>query len=507
MTTKPVTDDAAPRQDRTLAQKVAVNTTLLVVGRLAIAASGVVGVAVATRYLGRDGFAALTIALAYVSLLGTFTDVGLWTIAAREAAKHPEREREILGNAFTLGIGVTAAAGAVALGLMYVLYGDADEEFVRTGILIIGIQLLFAAPAGTAGAFMVAHQRAGPAAVGSVLGSILFVIALLTVVGLDLGFAAVAACYAMVAIVAAMTPVVAALRDTRPAIGLDPAIWRPLVRWALPQGGVLILSMLYFRIDTVLLSLLSSDDEVALYGLGYRVLEMLALFPAFFMVTLFPEIARAGAESPRVTAIAQAALSSMLLAAIAVLVLFAGFAPEVVAFVGGPGFEGAVPVLRLLALSVSLVFVNTFFFHSLVALNRQRELLWLTVVVLTINVGLNAVLIPPAGAEGAAIALVASEVAVLASAWWLYAKVATSPRIVNALPVLAAGAAMTVAVLGIRAIPPLADIGPLAVLLVGGPVAVLVYVGVLLALRAVPAEVEQVLAPLRARIPGLRGRS
>jgi O-antigen/teichoic acid export membrane protein len=498
----PVTEDApAPRQ-RDLAQLVAVNTSLLVAGRLAIAASGVVGVAAATRYLGRDGFAALSVALAFVSLFGTLTDVGLWTIAAREAAKHPEREREILGNAFTIGIGVSAAAAAVALAATYLLYGSAGDEQIRAAILIVGIQLLIAAPAGTAGAFMVTRQRAAPAAVGALLGSVVFVIALLSVIGLDLGFEAVAGCYLLVALVAASVPMIPAFRAIPPRIGLDPAVWRPLVRWAVPQGGVLILSMLYFRIDTVLLSLMSSDTEVALYGLAFRVLEILALFPAFFMVTLFPEIARSGPGSSRVATMVGTAQTSMAIVAVAIVVLFAGLAPEIVAVIGGPQFAGAVSVLRLLTVSVALVFVNTVFFHSLVALNRQRELLWLTVVVLGVNVGVNALLIPPLGADGAALALIVSELAVLVAARGLYARVAAVPRATGVPALLAAGVAMAAVVLGIRAIGPLEDVGPFAVLVVAAPAGLAVYAAVLHALGAVPQELVRVLAPLLERIPG-----
>jgi O-antigen/teichoic acid export membrane protein len=496
----PVTEDApAPRQ-RDLAQLVAVNTSLLIAGRLAIAASGVVGVAAATRYLGRDGFAALSVALAFVSLFSTLTDVGLWTIAAREAARHPEREREILGNAFTLGIGVSAAAAATALAFTFALYGSADDSLTRTAILIVGLQLLISAPAGTAGAFMVAHQRAAPAAIGSLLGSVLFVIALLSVIGFDLGFEAVAACYLLVALVAAGTPMIPAFRAIPPRIGLDRRIWRPLVRWAVPQGGVLILSMLYFRIDTVLLSLMSTDTEVALYGLAYRVLEILALFPAYFMVTLFPEIARSGPRSGRLAAMVGTAQASMAIVAVAILVLFAGLAPEVVAVIGGPGFEGSVPVLRLLTIAVALVFVNTVFFHSLVALNRQRELLWMTVAVLLVNVVVNALLIPPLGAEGAALALIVSELAVLAAARWLYGRVAPAPRLRGIPALLAAGAAMTAVVLGIRSIGPLEDVGPFAVLVVAAPAGLAAYAGVLLALHAVPPELERVVTASLGRI-------
>lgn len=48
---------------------------------------------VSTRYLGPGDFGQLVVAIVFVSVFGFFTDAGLYTVAARELAKHPEDER------------------------------------------------------------------------------------------------------------------------------------------------------------------------------------------------------------------------------------------------------------------------------------------------------------------------------------------------------------------------------------------------------------------------------
>ncbi len=101
----------------TLARKVALTTASLVAGRAVAVLAGVVTVGLASRYLGLEGFGALTLAMSIVAFVALMTDLGLSTMAAREIAREPEREREILGNVLALGL---AAAVIALLGLIAV---------------------------------------------------------------------------------------------------------------------------------------------------------------------------------------------------------------------------------------------------------------------------------------------------------------------------------------------------------------------------------------------------
>jgi O-antigen/teichoic acid export membrane protein len=492
---------AAPQRRRSLAALVALNTTLLTAGRLLTSLVGLVGVAIATRYLGRDAFGQLTVALGFVALFQSLPDLGLWTITAREIARRPEDRDRLLSNAFTIGALLSLLTLGVTIGLMTLLYGAAGDELVRRGVLILSVQLVFSAPAGAASAVLTAEQRAAPIAVAGVAASLTFLAIVPLVLALDWGFTGIAADYAAAGIVNALLPLLAVRRGGGLRMARDGALWGQLIRWALPQGAVLVLSLLYFRIDTVLLSLLSTDAEVALYGVGYKLNEVLVLLPLYFMVTLFPELARAQNALERIAALGQAAVSSLTLGALAVMVLCVPLAPEIVAVIGGSEeFDGAVPVVRLLAVAVALVFVTTYFFHALVALNRQRELVILIVVVLAVNVALNAALIPSLGAEGAALALILSEMASLVMVAAAYARLAALPRVAKPVRLAAAGLLGAGAAWAATAIPA----PDWLVLLVAGGIACVVYVAGLRLLSAVPPELERSLAALGA---GLRSRT
>jgi O-antigen/teichoic acid export membrane protein len=481
-----------------LSQKVAFNTVLLTGGRLAVAASGVVGVIVSTRYLGLEAFGELITAVVFVTLFGLVTDVGIWTVSAREIAKRPDEEERILSVVCTIGLLLSAMAVTLTLATMLVIYPGSDGEMVRLAILILSVQMLSTSVGGASAAYMTAHQRAVPAAVAAAASSVMFVACLVAVVVLDIGFAGVAASYALGGLANALIPFAFAARSTRIRFGWDRALAEQMVRWALPQGAVLAVGVLYFRIDTVLLSLLGSDADVALYGVAYRVIEVLIVVPAYAMLTLFPELSRCEPHSDRLNMLMQGAFSSLALAAVPLLVGLVAFAPEVVLVAGGEEFRDAAPVLQLLVVAVLASYMSTPYIHSLVALNQQGRLARMLVVVLTFNVVLNCALIPPLEAVGAAIALILSEGVVLVSAARLFGDVGARPRLQRPGRLALAGLATAAVLIGLRVLNPVAGT-PAVTLVIAGTLTLIVYGAAVKVLDAAPTEVTSVFAQLRAR--------
>lgn len=491
-----------------LPQKVAINTILLLLSRLVVAGSGLVGVAVSTRYLGPEDFGQLTVAIVFVSVFGFFTDAGLYTVAVRELAKHPEDERRLLANVFSMGLVMTAATVVVALACMAVVYGGSSRELIRLGIVILGVQMLASPLGGTASAYLIAHQRVGPIALAGGLSGVIFVGSLLVVIELDLGFAGLAACFALSGLISLLVPFVV-VRGLRLTLTRDAALWGQMLRWAVPQAGVLVLGVLYFRVDTFLLSFLSSDAEVGRYAVAYRTLEVLVVIPAYLMATLFPEIARQRPNSARLNELVQAAFSAVVLAAVPIVITFVVFAAEMIAVAGGPRYSDAVPVLQILASAVGLLFVNTVFFQSLVALNRQGRLFVMLLIVLAANVVLNLLLVPSHGAVGAAIALVVTEGAALILALGIFTEVGRAPRLRRPLRLVGATAFTSGAVFAIRELLPVAQasqgigdsftsaLEPLALLAGGAIMTVSLWAGALALFGAVPAEVRAALIALR----------
>ena len=486
-----------------LARKLAVNTSYYAAGRVAVSAAGVLATALATRYLAPERFGELTAAVVYVSLVALACDLGLYVVTARELSRRPDAVRALLANAVGLGLVLSVAATALGLGAMFLLYPGAGEAGVREAIAVLSPQLLFYGPGGAASAYLTYRQRAGPVALASVLGSAVLVGGVVLAISTDAGFGALAAAYLAQGLVTGLFPVLVVLPQARPLRpGLDLALWRRLAAMTAPQTAVLVLTTVYFRIDILLLSVWSTDRQVALYGVAYRVLEGLVVLPILFMLTLFPELARLKPGAPRLAELVQHAFSTMTVAAVPIALVVAAFSPEIVGVIGGADFAAAAPVLAVLMLAVAVNFLVAVLAQTLVALGEQRILARAFAVILLANLVANGLLIPPFGALGASAALVASELLALGLLRRGIARVGARPAVFRPGRLLLAGALAAAAGLGLSAAA-LDDLPAVVELAVGPPVVVVLFGLALLVLRGVPSSLDMLSAPLERRL-GLR---
>jgi O-antigen/teichoic acid export membrane protein len=440
--------------------RVASNTAVQLAGKGVVLAIGVVSLAVLTRYLGPDDYGKYTLALMYMQLFGVLADVGLFTTVVREISKAPERTEELVGNTLALrlilAIAVIALAAAISLVLPY-------DRQVRIAIVLAGAPLLFGMLTTTYVAILQSRLRMARAVIGDVAGRAASLGLVLLVVGLDLGFYWVLAAAAG----GALATLLVTWRVTRPLARIRPladrAVWRSLLKAAVPLGLALAINALYFRADTLIISLYEPYEQVGLYTLAYRVLELALVVGTVFLNSTFPIVSEAVArDEPRALRAIQASTEVCVVLGAPLVAAGLALAPQIIELAGGEDFTDAATPLRILLAAGALAWVNGVFGYALIARERQASALWLNVSALTFNVGLNFLLVPRYGIVVAAIITVASEVLILLGSYPLmrrYFNFFPVPR--TLLPALASAAAM----------------GGLLWLLDGAPLPVLVPLG------------------------------
>jgi O-antigen/teichoic acid export membrane protein len=449
-----------------------------------VLALGLVSIAVLTRYLGPEDYGKYTLALMYMQLFGVLADVGLFTTVVREISKDPSRTEELVGNTITLRLLLSIAV--IALGALISLLLPYEHQ-VRVAILLAGGPLLFGMLTSSFVAVLQARLRMSRAVVGDVVGRAVSLGLVLAVIGLDLGFYAVlgAAAGGALATLVVTVWLTRGLVRVRPLA--DRGVWRVLLKAAVPLGLALAINALYFRADTLIISLYEPYDEVGLYTLAYRVLELALVIGTVFLNTTFPILSEAVArdEARALRAIQASSEVCVVLGA----PLVAGglvLAPQIVELAGGDEFSGSAEPLRILLAAGALAWINGVFGYALIARERQASALWLNGTALAFNVGLNFILIPPFGIVAAATVTVASELVILAGSYPLmrrYFDFFPVPR--TLLPALAAAAAM----------------GSLLWLLDDGPLLLLVPLG-----AAVYGGLLWLISPAsRGLVSGLRG--
>jgi O-antigen/teichoic acid export membrane protein len=430
-----------PAAGASVVRRVAWNTAAQALGKLAVLAIGAASIFVTTRYLGASGYGQLALALAFVQMVGLLADLGLLTVVVREISRNPGATERLIGNTLTLRLAlslvVIVLAGLLSLAMPY-------THQVRVAILIAGVPLVLGLANTAIVAVFQARLRMDRAAISDVAGRAAGFVALLAVAALDLGFYAVVA----TAGVGALVTLLVTWRLSRPLVRIRPAasraVWRALLVAALPVGAALAVTEVYYRADTLIVSLYRPYDEVGFYALGYRVVELLGMLPAIVMTSVFPLLSRYLHESRELARRTIDAAADLFIAF--GLPLAAGglvVAPQLVRLIGGNGFEGAADTLRILLFAGALGFVSGLFGMALIAGHHQRSALWLSIAALGLNVPLNFALVPELGIDAAAATAVASELLLVLGGYLLVRRdLGVAPRLRMLWRALIAAAAM-----------------------------------------------------------------
>ena len=232
-------------------------------------------------------------------------------------------------------------------------------------------------------------------------------------VGADL--LVVTAIYAVGPLVGAALMIRAARRrGARITLRLDPAFSRELLRKGLPFALLVTTTVLYARLDQVMLSKLRGVAEVGVYAVAAILIERVEVLPDAAGTVAFAFVAaRVGAADRETVEEVGKTLGAltyyMTLLGVAMAVGGAIGAPALVRLLYGPEYIASGPVFALLSLKLPALCLRVLAGYAISAAGRERVVLWTVLVGLALNAGLNAVLIPPFGATGAALATLVAD--------------------------------------------------------------------------------------------------
>lgn len=194
---------------------------------------------------------------------------------------------------------------------------------------------------------------------------------------------------------------------------------RVLLRSALPLALALALGQLYFRLVIIVMSLISSAEQTGYFGGSLRAIEApigISVLVAGVALPLLSAAARDDRERLRyaIGGLGQGAI----VAGVLVVLVTVRAAEPLMALIGGEAFRPAGAVLRI---QVGMLLFNALYqiwTMALLAMNRQRELIWVNVLALAGLAVFAAALVPPLGARGGAIASVLGDALLACLIYW-----------------------------------------------------------------------------------------
>ena len=484
------------------ARAVLSNTAIQVLGKLLTAVMSIIIIKVLAVYLGREGFGWYTTVYEFLAFFGIAADCGLFQIAVREMASKPKERVAIFKSILTLRLMLTLACMALACGAVW-LIPTYTESPVALGVMVAAITTGLTIMHGTLSAALQAELKIHAAVAASVVGKVVALLWMLGIVFWVLPHSPSEGFFQLLVagIVGTSVQLGITFWATRRIIPLGLSFDVPRMKYlltaALPFGLAIILATVYFRIDVIFLSLLSGAESVGIYGIAMRVIENIQQLPIFFMNAMLPVVAAslalgvAGHIKARkylqksFDALALAAAPLVLGGTVLAWPLMSAMSSD--QFLSAPGFVGADAVFAVLLVAMAFAFWGQCAFYSLLAISKPGNILIITTLAASLNVGLNLWAIPRFDVLGAAAASVVTEVVVVGvGLFFLWRGMRFIPRVVVAAKAVGAAAVMGAALLPI--VNPLSEAlghGALAVLL---PLGAAVYAAGIWALKAVSLE-------------------
>jgi O-antigen/teichoic acid export membrane protein len=354
----------------TMMKQVATNYLVQMSGKGLSLLAGLVTVALLTRYLSIEDWAAYVTATTFLSFFAVFVDFGLTLTLTQMISAVGVDEKKIVGSVLGLrlvsGVIFYALAAITILALPY-------SETVKAGVAAGAAAFFFMSAAGSMVGLFQKHLAIRRYVLAELAGRALYLLFTFLCAAFGLGLLPILGAMGLANGLWLLFVVIAAkpLTAIRPRI--DWAVWREAWRRSAPIAISTIFNLIYLRGDVLILAWARPDD-VAQYGTAYKVIDVLTAFPTMFMGLLLPQLALVWSEKNKegFKIILQKAFNIFSLVAVPLFFGAQITAVQLTELIAGSRYALAGQVLRLLILAIVCVFISTLYGHAIVALHKQK---------------------------------------------------------------------------------------------------------------------------------------
>ncbi|HEY0979833.1 MAG TPA: flippase [Candidatus Paceibacterota bacterium] len=395
-------------------QTVAKNTFWLITSEIIGRLFKLAVVVFATRELGIENWGIFSYGLAFVSFFYILGDFGVNTFITREMSKDNASKYKYLATSFIIKMGLLIILFTISL-----IVGPYLGK-IKLGVpLLTTLSLLFFSDCVREFALSVnrasgkmeleAFSKIGMNSLIAILGIILIAT---TATPLSLAIA-----YAVGSIIATVF-MLWTIRGEFKKIQwvFSKEALKIIYAFSWPITIISMFSFI-FNIDSIMLGQLKSATDVGLYSAAQRIVQFIAILPAFIATSLFPLLSKNEADNSKMVNIFERVL--VLLCAAAIPLAIGGFllSTELMSFLFGSEYGVGGLTLGILMISLLASFPNTILINVIFSKNLQRAFIAATAWGVLVNIILNFLLIPRYGAIGAALSLTITQLLIMTINW------------------------------------------------------------------------------------------
>jgi O-antigen/teichoic acid export membrane protein len=401
----------------TLVRKIAYNTIVSAGARLMGVALSLITIGFIARYLGKDGFGGYSLIMAFLYIFDSLADLGLYSLMVREISKPDVDEKKVANNIFTIRLIAVLLFMIIASMIVWVF---PYSEQVKNGTMIVALSFVFMSLGQVLMGIFQKYLKTDRAALADIVGRVVQFVLVVVVIKLSLGFYGIIFSLVVGCLFYFLLVLFFAKKYVKFSLEVDFSYWKKLLKATFPIAVSIVLTLIYFKIDSIFLSIpainknsLSPISDVGVYGIAYKILEGLIFFPSMFVGLIMPLLSNSAIVDPeKFKKVFQKTLDILIIFIIPLVIGILMLSLPVVTLVGGNDFNSSAPVLNILAIAIGLIFLGNLFGNSIIALNKQKSGAWIYFTGMVFNIITNLIFIPKYAYLGAAWTTTATELLV-----------------------------------------------------------------------------------------------
>lgn len=361
------------------------------------------------RYLGSLEFGKLAFAIAFATILGLISDAGLKTYVQREIARNYEVASKYISQALLVKVFLSSIT-FILISLIINRLGYQRDTVVV--VYIIGLYIIVNSFNVFLNFVFRAFEKMEYELVTSLIGRIVHIGLVIIALFLKLDLKYICLSFLGGALTNLFFCSFFLFRKiTRFCFGIDFGFWKLLLKNSWQFLLAEVFTEIYFRVDSVMLSVMKGDKEVGYYNAAYQLIEALArLIPVSFGSAMFPVLASTFITSKEdFKKYFDKGMSFLIILTFPFTVGTFLLSNSLIVTVYGNGFMKSVNSMRILSFSLIFMFLNSLLLITLCCINKQNVFSAITGVSAVVNILSNLLLIPRLGCLGSSICTVLTE--------------------------------------------------------------------------------------------------
>lgn len=358
-----------------LFRKIAHNTLIQIISRIVGLALSVIVFALLTRNLSSQGFGEFSTIIAFVQFFAIIGDLGLSIIAIQflSEAGRKNRERDFQ-NVFTLRT-VSAIILYTLAPLISFLFPYSST--IRWGILFMSFSFFLGTLSQIISMVYQVNLKMIIPFIADFLGRIILIIGIPLVFYFHLDFTYVLLVIILNNFLQFLILLFYCKRYVPIRFACDIPVWKEIFKRCWPLASSIACTILYFKTDTLFLSVLAPVSDVGLYGAAYRVLEVLIGFPSLFLGLVLSHFSKSWSEGnhQKFKYYYQKSFDFIIMMALPLLIGTPFVAVEGMEFISGKDFAVSGHILSILIIGTAFIFLSSLYTNLLTIIHKQKRML------------------------------------------------------------------------------------------------------------------------------------